>query len=477
MMRPLETRLLKDEDLKRIHMYTLEILEKNGITFQGRALALFQEKGFRTQGNQVYFTPAQVDTALKTCPANFLLEGRDPRYNLEIGTGKTVGVPGALGPTRVIDLDSAQSREGTLQDVENIAKIYQASPTINMNSNNAVEANDLPYATRHLQVQLATLKHSPKPFYSKILPFDAMNQVLDMTEIAMGGLGSMQGHIYMGIASAPSLSPLAWDETTTDCLMACAMRGQLVTVGTGISTGITGPCRVFGTLVMQNAELLSGIVLTQLVNPGNAVGYGTGAMPGNMRGAKYGCGSPSRAFLAVGAQEMGKRFYNLPCRAETYGTESTGLDVQAGIESYEVTMAAILSGADYMLSEIGTLEGLMTVSYEKILLDEEITERLLAMRRGIDVSDDAASMEVILEVGSGGEYLTSDDTMDYFGEEWYPALTDWNTPEAERAATDYEYVLKRANAAWKARLANAPETFLSPEVDAKLQAYMADCLN
>ena len=467
MNKGLKLNLLTNDELSRIHEYTLQILATNGITFSGRALELFKGNGFRVDGKQVFFTKEQIENALSLCPKIITFKGRENKYDFNIGDGKTMGVPGPVGPVNVSCLDKG-TRLGTLEDISNLSKIYHASDVINVNSNTSVEANDIDLAHRHLKVQFEVLKNSSKPSITKIMSFEKTNQILDMTEIALGGLGTMKNGVYLAIGSSPSLSPLAWENDTTDCMIACAMRGQLVSVGTGLTTGITSPQRIFGTLIMQNAELLSGITLVQLVNPGNPIIYGTGGMPGNMRGAKYNCGSPTRMLIQTGTVEIGKH-YNLPTRTLTYGTESKALDIQCGIETYEGTLAGILSGADYMLSEIGTTGGLMTVSYEKTIIDEEITSRILHLRDGIDVSEDAASLDVIYEVGSGGEYLTTDDTLDNFGDDYYAKITDWNIPDGEQ---DFDYVLKRANKEWKSRLENAPESTLDSTTEKDLLEYI-----
>lgn len=463
--------LLQDDDLQRIHDYSMKLLRENGVKMPNdRALNIFKKHGFRVDGTQVYMTEQQVRLALSTAPSHFLIRGKNPAHNLNLGAGD-YGVPGPIGPVHVMDLDHGK-RPGTLQDVENLVKIYQASDVINMNSNSGTEANEIPEKVRHLYVMRALLRHTDKPFYTKLFSYQQMHEAMDMIEIVMGEKLEPGGNVYLSSGSTPSLSPLSWSAEVTDNIIALAERGQAVTTGTAISTGITGPMRIFGTLVMQNAELLSGIVLAQLVNPGNPVGYGSAATSGNMRGAKYCCGSPERVLLQIGSTEIGKRFYNLPTRTWNYCTDSVNLDVQAGIESYEHAMGNALSGADYMLSEIGTVEAELTTSYEKTILDEEITSRLIFLREGVDVSDDAASMDVIMEVGSGGEFLTSDDTMDYMYDGWYPKITDWNSDERSRKADDYEYVLRRANAEWKRRLEEAPETMLDEVIGKELDAYV-----
>lgn len=230
MNRSMRTSLLSMDDLTKIHEHSLNLLEENGILFHGkRAIEIFKKNGFKVEGNQVYFTRKQVDDVIKLCPESFIIRGRDEKYNLELGRGKDFGVPGPVGPVDVTDMDNGV-RPGELEDITKLSKIYQASDVININSNTSVEANDINEEERHLWVQLEVLKHCTKPFYSKILPYEKMNQVIDMTEIAMGGKGSLNGKIYMAIGSAPSLSPMAWDETITDCIIACAERGQVVSL-------------------------------------------------------------------------------------------------------------------------------------------------------------------------------------------------------------------------------------------------------
>lgn len=472
MMRNVSLSMFEEKDMQKVHDLSMKLLLDNGISFPSeRALSLFKKHGFRVDGEQVFMTEKQVRDALETAPSHFLLRGRNSARNLDLGAGG-YGVPGPIGPVNVLDLDNGR-RRGTLKDVENLVKIYQASDVMTMNSNNGVEANDVDVDVRHLMIMRALLRNTDKPFYTKLFSYEQMHQAMDMVEIVVGEKLEQGGNIFMAPGSCPSLSPLAWSREVIDNIIALAERGQVVTTGTATSTGVTGPIRIFGTLVMQNAELLSGIVLAQLVNPGNPVGYGTGATPGNMRGAKYGCGSPERIMLQLGSMEMGKQFYKLPSRTITYGSDSVNMDVQGGIESYENLIGNTLSGADYMLSEIGTLEGLMTTSYEKTIIDEEITSRLIKVREGIDISDDAASMEVIMEVGSRGEYITSEDTLDHMYDGWYPKYTDWNSTPNNRKIDDYEYVLRRANAEWKRRLEEAPETMLEQGIDEELDHYIA----
>lgn len=469
-MRSTVLSMFTDEDLQRVHDYSLKLLEENGINIANeRALALFKEHGFKVEGSQIYMTQKQVEEALKTIPHHFVIYGRNSKRNLDLGGGD-YGVCTPIGPVNVRTLDDG-IRPGTLKDVENLAKIYQASDVINVNTNNGVEANDASDANRHLEVTRLVLKHTDKPVYTRLFDYQQMNEIMDMMEIVSGEKLQKGGNIWLAPGSCPSLSPMSYSREVADCIVALAERGQVVTLGSATSTGVTGPIQIFGSVVMQNAEQLAGMVLTQLVNPGNAVGYGVAACPGNMRGARYCCGSPGRVMLQIGSIEMGKRFYKLPTRTEPYTTESHLNDYQSGMESYEGTMCNILSGADYQLGEIGTLDALMTTSYEKTILDEEITSRLLYIKNGIDVSEEAAALETIKEVGSGGNFLLEDDTIELMHDAWYPKYTDWNR-DAEAIGKDYEYVLKRANAEWKRRLEEAPETMLDTETEKALNAYV-----
>ena len=114
----------------------------------------------------------------------------------------------------------------------------------------------------------------------------------------------------------------------------------------------------------------------------------------------------------------------------------------------------------------------MTVSYEKTILDEEITSRLLYIKDGIDVSEEAAAMESIQTVGSGGTFLLEDDTLEQMHDAWYPQYTDWNRKPEEIGDEDYTYVLRKANAQWKRRLEEAPESMLDEGTREALNDYI-----
>lgn len=470
-MRKVELRMFTDADLQRVHDYSVRLLWENGINIANdKALDLFKKHGFKVEGSQIYITEEQIEEALKLIPSHFVLRGRNPERSLDLGGGD-YGVCSPIGPVNVRTMDEGL-RLGTFKDAENLVKIYQASEVINLNTNNGVEANDVPVENRHLEVMRMVLRHTDKPIYTRLFDYQQMHEAMDMVEIVVGEKLEKGGNLWLAPGSCPSLSPMAYSREVADCIFALAERGQVVTLGSATSTGVTGPIQIFGTVVMQNAEQLAGMVLTQLINPGNAMGYGVAACPGNMRGARYCCGSPGRVALQIGSVEMGKRFYHLPTRTEPYTTESSLNDVQSGMEAYEGSIGNILAGADYQLGEIGTLDSLMTTSFEKTILDEELTSRLLYIRKGIDVSYEASAVETILEMGSGGNFLMTEDTIDMMYDAWYPKYTDWNRDIEAIGDSDYTYVLRKANAEWKRRLEEAPETLLDAETEKALDAYV-----
>lgn len=472
-IRGIRLRMYEDSDLQRVHDYSMQLLAENGMHMPSeRALKIFRDHGFRVEGEQVYFTEDQVMKAVETAPSHYVINGlKNPSRKLDLGGGD-YGVSTPIGPVSTMTIDEG-TKPGTLEDMEKLLKIYQASDVINIVSNSGVAANDIDASWRHLAIMKALLKHTDKPLHTELFDYERMHQAIDMIEIVVGEKLQPGGNIYLSSGSCPSLSPMAFAADVLDNAIALAERGQVVTTGTATNAGVTGPIRLFGSLVMQNAEVLSEIVLAQLVNPGNPVGYGTGACPGNMRGATYCCGSPGRVALSLGFIEMGKRFYNLPTRSIPYSTDSLSPDYQCAMEAYEGTMNNILAGADYQLSEIGTVGGLMTTSFEKTILDEEMTSRLLSIRAGIDTSEDAASLESIMEVGSNGEFLTSDDTLDYMMDSWYPTVSDWDSKERNRPYNSYDYVLRRANAEWKKRLIEAPESVIDKATEEALDDYIA----
>ncbi|MBT4287868.1 MAG: trimethylamine--corrinoid methyltransferase, partial [Deltaproteobacteria bacterium] len=233
----------------------------------------------------------------------------------------------------------------------------------------------------------------------------------------------------------------------------------------------SGPISLLGTAVLQNVELLAGIVLAQMTRPGAPVVYATASTTGYMKTGAFAAGTPEAMLINTPNIQMGNDYYNLPTRTMCGITHSKELDVQAGYETMMSLMMGVLSGANIGVQCVGTLDGLMTLSYEKMIIDQEIISRALRIQRGIEVSSEDLAVEAIQQIGAGGTYLMHPTTVKECRNMWLPSISDWNSFEGWEA-TGSEDIIVRANRKYKEILEKAPASLLDPDIEATLKSYI-----
>ena len=462
--------LITEEDYPRIHEASLKVLEQTGIIFHHQeTVDLFKKHGAKVNGNIVYFSREMVEGALRTAPNTFKFCGRNGSKSLMVGQEQDVVIGANVGPVFVQDTDKGQ-RRGKLEDYSNFQKIFQASNVFNVSGSNPIDPSDVDANYQHLYMMYEAIKHTDKPLSGWTIAGNQVQEVFDMIEITMGKKGILQDNVYIA-SLVDSLSPLAWSSESCETIINFAKNRQVVCLAPASMTGITAPITPLGASVMQNSETLSGIVLTQLVNPGCPVIYGACSSPGNMRKCSFVAGSPQMMLINIPNVQMGTKFYKLPVRNMCGPSDSKQVDIQAGIETTQNLMGGVLSGVDWLGSTVGILQSVLTTSFEKVIIDQETISRVMCIRDGIDTSDEALSVDLINEVGHTGTYLQHPSTFKHFKNNWLPSISNWDSYE-EWKEKGSEDIVVNANKKFKEILANAPEMLIDSELDKDLKAYM-----
>jgi len=193
--------------------------------------------------------------------------------------------------------------------------------------------------------------------------------------------------------------------------------------------GGTAPASLAGLLVQQNAEVLSGIMVSQLANPGTPVLYGTVSAALDMRTGTTTLGGPEVGLFNVAAGQLG-RYYNLPRRGTGGNTDSKAVDAQAGAETGMSLLMAAMAGMNFIYDATGSLDGTLTISYEKLVIDNEIAGMIARTLGGIEVNEETLAVDEIIRVGPNANYLSSPHTAKMFRKEHYlPTLFDRRTWE------------------------------------------------
>ncbi|MCP4688955.1 MAG: hypothetical protein GY859_12955, partial [Desulfobacterales bacterium] len=464
-------RMVSKNDLDRVHEATVEILEQTGVAFHlEEAVEVFKRHGARVDGEVVYISRRMLENAVETAPRTFTWWAREKSNSLAIG-GKQERVHVMLdnGPVFVQGLDGGR-RPGRMADLIEFYKLGQSSHVCNIIGQIPIDPGDLAPPGKHLHVMYQLLRRTNKPLFGFVDVREHTRQMFDMVEIAMGQKDYPRDHPTIGV-SVCALSPLRYDPESCETILAYARLRQPLLILSCAQAGVTAPIGLMGTVILQNAEILAGLVLTQLVNPGAPFVYSPASTVSNMKTAGYITGSPESNLINIVGLQLANERYGFPTRTMAGLTDAKSVDCQAGYESMQNYLMLMLAGSNLINECIGVLDGIMTVSYEKFILDEEMLSRVLRVRQGIDRSDNAFDIDVIREVGRTGSYLLHPETAARCREPWRPTVSCWDAySDWERDGA--EGIAIRANRAYKERLRHCPDALIDAEVDNRLKQYM-----
>ncbi|MHB9093945.1 MAG: trimethylamine methyltransferase family protein [Eubacteriales bacterium] len=462
--------VLSKEDYVKVHEASLKILDETGCIFHGgQALEIFKKHGAKIDGKKVHFPRKLVEDSLKKCPSRFKLRARNEERSVIVGEGLLIHPPG--GEVFITDLDNGR-RKGTIKDFANLQKLFQACDDIDIAGYQPISPADIDSRVRGLYCTYESIKNTDKPMLSpmELDNTQQMRESLELMEMSFGKKGFFKENYCTWQAVCPN-SPLTYSDYACDGIIEYANWNQPVLVVPAPMSGITAPASMMGTIVLQNAEMLAGLVLAQLVNPGVPVIVSASSTFANLKLATWECSCPETALLVVAITQLNKDFYNLPARVQTGITSSKLVNYQAGYETMQSLLLSALAGAQLTSQSVGSMENLMTVSYEKLLIDTEVVSRVRRILKGIDTSDEALSVGLIQEVGHNAEYLWHDSTIEQCRAGWQPTMADWDSFENWQKAGS-EDVLVTANKKIKEILAKAPASIIDEQLDKDLQDYI-----
>lgn len=464
--------VLELEDYEKVHEASIKILEETGVAMQSpEAVEICRSHGAKVNGQIVFFSRKMVDDALAKCQSKYRWQGRNNLQSVIVG--ENILVQPNAGPVYIQDLEGGR-RLGTIEDYANIMKLCQSSDVVNLVGAHPVNPSDIKDSEKHLQMMFQVMKNSDKPLMGYVCEGIQARQMLEMVELSFGQKDYLLSHHCAAVSVNP-LSPLAWSADTLDTLIEYARRNQAVFLLPCIMAGVSGPVSLMGTVVLQNTEILSGIVMTKLVNPEAPVVYCPSSTAGYMKKASYITGTPEGMLINIANLQIAREYYHLPTRTMCGMTDAKVVDCQAGYETMQNLMMGMLGGSHILVECLGVLDAIMTTSYEKFIIDEEIIRRVKRIAEGIDTSDQAYFTEVIQDVGPGGSYLTHPSTFEHFRDFWLPTVSDCESYQDWQNAGQ-EDVVTRANRQYKQILADAPESILDSEIEKALTAYIGQAV-
>ena len=464
--------LLNEERMAALHAISMRILSELGIRVMStRVLQIFAAAGASVDAETmtVRLDEDLVLAAIRSAPSRFTLTSRNPAKRLEIG-GDTLCFGLVAGPPNVHDRIGGR-RLGNLVDYENFIRLAHHFNAIHIIGNQVTSPLELPANNRHLDTYRANLTLSDLSFHCTAIGRGRAVDGIEMMAIARGmTVDEMRDD--PGVITIISVnSPRLFDDAMAEGLIAMAEHRQPVTVTPFTLMGAMTPVTLPAALAQQNAEALFGIALTQLVSPGTPVMYGAFTSNVDMRSGAPAFGTPENTKANMIAGQLARR-YGLPYRTSN-ANASNSVDLQAAYETGMATWGAVMGGGNMVYHAAGWLEGGLTASYEKLILDVEILQNMIEFLRPIAFSEDDLGFDAIAKVQTGGHFFGEAHTLERYETAFYrPMLSDWSNHGAWQAAGAHE-AIERATGLWQKALADYEEPVMGAEIREELDAYVA----
>jgi trimethylamine--corrinoid protein Co-methyltransferase len=461
--------LLTKEQVEQIHEISIQILTQVGVEFgYPPALAILKKGGAKVEGQRVFFSDKLIEEQISKAPGKFRLYARDSEKNVVIGGDNIAFTPG-YGAPFITELNTGR-RKGTLKDFVNFVKLTGASTNQDICSGAVIEPNDVPHERRHAQMLYTALKYSDKCFMGSAMGERGAKDSVRMASILFGSEVQLAEKPRF-ISILGPLTPLKYDLRMLGALMEYAKAGQPQLISSLSIAGATGPVTPAGNLALQNAEILAGIVLTQLVREGTPVIFAGASSNAEMRSGALSIGSPAMAMNTAATAQMA-RFYKLPSRSGGAVCDAKVPDAQAAYESMMSLLMAQVSGINFVLHSAGILDTYNCMSYEKFIIDDEMCGMVKRIKKGFNVNDDTLGLDAIKEVGPGGHFLDKNHTFEHFrGELYQPTLSN-HDDFAGWYAKGSPQSIEAANKKYKEILDSYEAPELSADVDKDLLKFI-----
>ena len=467
---PLE--VLSADHVEDIHRASLRILAEVGVEVLGeRALDRLAAAGAAVDrsNRRVRLDGALVEELVALAPPEFTLHARNPERNVVLG-GRHLVFSSVGGPAFVSDLDRGR-RPGNWTDFRDYVRLISTLNVIHQEGGGPLEPTDLPVETRHLDMYSCLATTLDKTWHCLGFGSVVVEDALEITALARGVTRETLVEEPSLITIINTNSPLRLDGPMSDGLITMAEAGQAVVATPFTLAGAMTPVTLAGAIAQQNAEALFCVALTQLARPGAPVVYGAFTSNVDMRTGSPAFGTPEYVKGAIASGQMARR-YRLPWRSSN-ATASVVVDAQAAYESEMAVWGAVMGGVNLLYQGAGWLEGGLTASYEKLIVDAEILQMMSEVLQPVIVDEASLGLDAIAEVGPGGHFFGSAHTLERFETAFYrPMLSDWRN--FETWADDGSLTAtQRANRLWKQLLAEFEPPPLDPGAAEAIDGFVA----
>jgi len=413
--------ILSKEGIQRIHEAALQILAEVGIRVNDERLVnMLRESGARTrEGSIVYLPEVLVCRCIQSAPRQVLYGSRNKKHNLLFTSSDSISeihsrpVTGSEG---YVDLSTRAYRKALLSDTKEWARLVDGLEHVSFCA--GPYPHDVPLAARDVHAVRAMIENTEK--HVELQTYSGKNmEYICRLALAVQTEAELRNEPLISVVIS-ALSPLTFDTLDTDPLVLCGRHGIPVALSSSPIGGATGPVTLTGAALLSHTELMAGVVISQVANPGAPVIYRPEPLIFDMRRGIALVGPIERAAVVAMLAQLARQCCNIPASLSGPCTDSLVADAQAMIEKVFMVALPAMAGSNSSAG-MGQLEAWYTVDPVQLVIDNEILAMAKRALRGIDTEGIAQAVEAIRRVGPGGDFLTDSHTLSYFKSEYMPS--------------------------------------------------------
>lgn len=467
-------KLLSKRDMERIHETALALLEEVGIADPTPEVAeLSVARGCTIDdAGRLHFPKDLIEDIIAGAARHFTVYAPDPKWDLDLSGNKVYFCTGGEAIS-MADMDTGEYRPSTLKDMYDLNRVVDALDNIH-NSSQMVVATDIPDARTHaINTAYALYAGSNKSTCVSLDNVEYIAPIIAMLDMALGEEGAFLKRPFMGIGVCPVISPMRFAKDSLDVFAHTAKIGMRASFAVASQSGSTSPTALAGSLVQVIAETLACLAVANIIRPGCEIDFAAWPFASDLRTGSFSGGSAEQALMTAATAQMVNDFYDLPSGIAAGMTDSKIADAQSGFEKGVTVTLAALAGANMISESAGTLNSLLASSFDSLVMDNDMLGMINRTLRGIEVTEETLSFDVIKEtvLGGAGHYLAHPQTQKLSRSEYYyPEISDRSTSQQwlDAGAKDM-----RERSKQKAReiLANHYPSYIDPKMDEKIREH------
>jgi len=461
---------LTDRELERINEGALQILERVGMGDAGpEVIELARQKGLKsTDDHRILFSRSYIEDMVAGAARNFTRYGRERQHDMDL-TGSKVHFGTAGAAVSVPDPKTGKYRASTLLDEYDFARLADRLPNIHWFGRTVVPTEMEGGLDMDANITYAIASGTTKHVAAGFTTGEGVEAAAKIFDMILGGEGKFAEMPCCSLYCTGIVPPLRYGELSLEVASAAVRVGMPVDMIIAAQAGATAPAALAGALVQTTAEGLGGVALVNLLKPGHPTIFSNWPFTSDLRTGAFSGGGPEEALLNAASAQI-SNFYDLPSGCAASMTDSKIPDNQAGVEKAINALMTGLAGANMIHESAGMQASLLGCCFEAMAIDSEMIGFVLRVLRGIEVTDDTLSVELIEEVVKGpGHFLGSGQTLGLMESEYiYPELGDRLQPTLweELGALD---IRERAKATVQRILSTHYPNYIDPAVDAKIR--------